>query len=349
MNNNNFVKAYAQNDVDIYYNRPVSLAFDENNELFCSTSYLKVSPTNIGIGYNYYNRTNDNFSLVKIFSSYRANTIFSKNGILWIPSPNVQGGAMIGYKYNNTPGLTSDDSSIILKTANGLPTDGIICAAMDLSDDLWIGTYLGLRILPNASNSIGNNDVKVESVIISQNGINEELFKDSKILGIEVDSGNQKWVSVDSGGVFYLSSNGETTLEHFTKNNSPLPNDVVNDVKVDNKSGKVYFATSEGVVVYQGDVSNVTSNFGDVKVYPNPVITSQYKGNVKITGLAEKTNIRITDAAGNLVHSAVSRGGYYEWNLNNQRGIRVASGVYFVLMTNEDATDKATAKIAVVN
>ena len=56
-----------------------------------------------------------------------------------------------------------------------------------------------------------------------------------------------------------------------------------------------------------------------------------------------------TDAAGNLVHQAVSRGGYYEWNLNNNRGVRVASGIYFVLMTNADGTDTATAKIAVVN
>ncbi|MEN9486917.1 MAG: hypothetical protein RIR56_605, partial [Bacteroidota bacterium] len=166
---------------------------------------------------------------------------------------------------------------------------------------------------------------------------------------IEVDSGNQKWVSIEGGGVFYLSSNGENTINHFTKNNSPLPNDNITGIKADPKTGKVYFATNEGVVAYQGDVVNVTSNFGNVKVYPNPVITSQFRGNVKITGLAEKTNIRITDAAGNVVHSAVARGGYYEWNLNNQRGARVASGIYFVLMTNEDATDKATAKIAVVN
>jgi flagellar hook assembly protein FlgD len=102
-------------------------------------------------------------------------------------------------------------------------------------------------------------------------------------------------------------------------------------------------------VVYQGDVSEVTSNFGNVLVYPNPVVYAQYKGNVRIRGLAQKTNIRITDAAGNLVHSAVANGGYFEWNLNNQRGVRVASGIYYVLMTNEDGTDKATAKIAVVN
>lgn len=87
---------------------------------------------------------------------------------------------------------------------------------------------------------------------------------------------------------FYLSSNGENTIQHFTSVNSPLPSDIVTDIKVDSKTGKVYFATGDGVVVYQGDVLNVTSNFGNVKVYPNPVITSQFRGNVKITGLAEK-------------------------------------------------------------
>lgn len=117
---------------------------------------------------------------------------------------------------------------------------------------------------------------------------------------------------------------------------------------MDNKTGKVYFVTLDGIVVYQGDAVNVTENFGDVLVYPNPVVYANYKGNVKIKGLAEKTNIRITDAAGNIVHQAVARGGYYEWDLNF-KGKRVASGIYFVLMTNADGTDKATAKIAVVN
>ena len=352
MNKNSFVKAYAKNDVNAFYRRPLSLHFDENNQLFCTVGFADANPSNptsLSIGYYYYNASTDDFGLISVFNSTRVNTLTSKDGILWIPSPNVQGGALIGYKYNNTPSQTSDDVSLALKTSNGLPSDGVICATMDLNDDLWIGTYLGLRILPNASGAIGDQSAKVEPVVISQNGINEELFKDSKILEIEVDSGNQKWVSVDGGGVFYLSSSGENTIQHFTSVNSPLPSDIVTDIKVDSKTGKVYFATGDGVVVYQGDVLNVTSNFGNVKVYPNPVITSQFRGNVKITGLAEKTNIRITDAAGNVVHSAVARGGYYEWNLNNQRGARVASGIYFVLMTNEDATDKATAKIAVVN
>lgn len=349
MNKNNFEKNYAQNNVDIYYNRPVSLAFDDKNRLFCSSSFIKADQNKVGIGYYYYNKTNDNFSLIKAFSAERVNNLVVKNNILWLPSPSYNTGGVVKYNFNDTPDQISDDSYNAILVSNGLPIEASICVTLDKQDDLWIGTYNGLRVLPNASNTSTSEKLNVNPIIIVQNGIPEELFKDSRVISLEVDSGNQKWVSIDGGGVYFLNSNGEKTINHFTIDNSPLPNNTVTDIKVDAKTGKVYFATNEGVVVYQGDVINVTSNFGDVKVYPNPVITAQYKGNVKITGLAEKTNIRITDAAGNLVHSAVARGGYYEWNLNNQRGVRVASGIYFVLMTNEDATDKATAKIAVVN
>jgi len=253
------------------------------------------------------------------------------------------------YDYNNTATNTSDDRFKVLKKENNLPINGTTSVALDRNDDVWIGNNQGLRILSNPKSAILEDNPQTDAIIIEQNGLGEELFRDSKILQITVDSGNQKWVSVDGGGVFFVSPSGDRTIYQFTKSNSPLPNDSVTDIKIDEKTGKVYFATIDGVMVYQGDVTEVTSNFGNVLVYPNPVVYSQYKGNVRIRGLAQKTNIRITDAAGNLVHSAVANGGYFEWNLNNQRGVRVASGIYYVLMTNEDGTDTATAKIAVVN
>ena len=273
---------------------------------------------------------------------------FIKEGIIWLPTPRWNFFSAIDI--NNTPLNLNDDKVYQLSQANGFPANGggSISADLDQTGDLWIGGDTGLRILHNAVTSITEPNTQVDPIIIEENGIGEELFRDSSILQIEVDSGNQKWVSIDNGGVFYLSSNGEKTINHFTKENSPLPTNSVTDVKVDEKTGKVYFVTLDGIVVYQGDVENVSSNFGDVLVYPNPVVYANYKGNVRIKGLAEKTNIRITDAAGNLVHQAVSRGGFYEWDLTN-RGKRVASGIYFVLMTNADGTDKATAKIAVVN
>lgn len=335
---------YYQLSTDFNLNRPVGLTFDNNN-LIGSMAYTVGT---VDSSLLFYNKTNDDFVVSDVGIIAAAQKPIIVDGIIWLPTPRQN--YFVAYNYNNTPTNLSDDKKYVFDKTFGLPDSaaGTLSVSLDKSGDVWIGSDRGLRVLSGGASSLDNNP-KVEPIIITQNGLAEELFKDLGILQIETDSGNQKWVSVDGGGVFYLSSNGENTIQHFTAVNSPLPDDTVTDIKVDPKTGKVYFVTFEGIVVYQGDVSNVTSNFGDVKVYPNPVVTAQYKGNVKITGLAEKTNIRITDAAGNLVHSAVARGGYYEWNLNNPRGSRVASGIYFVLMTNEDGTDKATAKIAVVN
>lgn len=341
-----FTKYYDLDEPSIWLRRPVGFAYDDLNNLFATIGFSTSQGTSAAI--SYYDKATDQF-LVKNFditSSAVQQPLFYQ-GFFWIPLP--RSNDFMVYDYKKTPSL-ADDVKYIINNSNGLPSNsgGTLSIAIDKSGDAWIGTDAGLRILSNAATEIKNNP-QLQPIIIEQGGIAEELFKDSQILQIEVDAGNQKWVSVDGGGVYYLSSTGEQTIKHFTKENSPLPTNSVTDIKVDKKTGKVYFVTYDGIVTYQGDVGDVTSNFGNVLVYPNPVVYSNFKGKVTIKGLAEKTNIRITDAAGNIVHSAVARAGYYEWDLNNQRGTRVASGIYFVLMTNEDGSDKATAKIAVVN
>lgn len=344
MDNNEFVKSYSLNPGNVYGDQPVGCVFDSNNELFCSAAAIDGT---LGAGFYYYDKSNDKFISKNLNVSNNAQKPLIKDKILYIPVPRV--GGLIMYDYNNTPSSFSDDKFKLITKDNNLQVSEVYSINVDNNDDVWIGTKEGLRILSNPKAAILESNPQTDPIIIEQNGIGEELFKDAEILQIAVDSGNQKWISIGGGGVFYISPSGDKTIYHFTKSNSPLPNDTVTDIKVDNKTGKVYFVTLDGVMVYQGDASEVTSNFGNVLVYPNPVVYSQYKGNVRIKGLAQKTNIRITDAAGNLVHSAVANGGYFEWNLNNQRGVRVASGIYYVLMTNEDGTDTATAKIAVVN
>lgn len=338
------VKYYDLGAPSIYYRRPVGFALDNQNNLFVSFGFNDGSPS-IGI----YDRGTDDFVIKKFgITSDGVQTPVYYENMLWIPTPRSNN--FIVYDYKNATNL-SDDSDYILQDTNGFPGNsrGSLSVAFSKSGDAWIGTDSGLRILPNAATEIKNPDPKVEPIIIEQGGLGEELFKDAQIQQIEIDAGDYKWVSVDGGGVYYLSSDGQQTIKHFTKENSPLPTNSVTDIKVDRKTGKVYFVTFNGIVAYQGDVADVTANFGNVVVYPNPVVYSNFKGKVTIKGLAEKTNIRIADAAGNVIHSAVARGGYYEWDLNNMKGNRVASGIYFVLMTNEDGSDKATAKIAVVN
>ena len=326
-----------------FYRRPVGFATDTQSNLFVSIAFTDNGNPSIGI----YDKAADDFTIKKntISSSGVQKPILFEN-MVWTPLPRTNNFWV--YDYKNAANL-SDDTDYLLKESNGIAGEGTLSVAFDKSGDAWIGSDNGLRILANAASEIKTPSPAASPIIIEQNGLAEELFRDSQILQIEVDAGDYKWVSVEGGGVYYLSSNGEKTIKHFTKENSPLPTNSVTDIKVDKKTGKVYFVTYNGIVTYQGDVADVNSNFGDVLVYPNPVVYSNFKGKVTIKGLAEKTNIRIVDAAGNVVHSAVARGGYYEWDLNNQKGARVASGIYFVLMTNEDGSDKATAKIGVVN
>ncbi|PXW09470.1 hypothetical protein C8D70_11684 [Chryseobacterium sp. CBTAP 102] len=326
-----------------YLRRPVGFAVDPQNNLFVSFGFNDGNPS-IGI----YDKASDDFLIKKIvLASDGIQKTFYHENMLWTPLPRSNNFWV--YDYKNALNL-SDDSDYILGTANGFNSSGgILSVAFDKAGDAWIGTDGGLRIMSNAASEIKSAQPKVEPIVIEQNGLGEELFRESAILQVAVDAGDYKWVSVDGGGVYYLSADGQRTIKHFTKENSPLPTNSVTDIKIDKKTGKVYFVTYNGIVTYQGDVADVTSNFGDVVVYPNPVVYSNFKGKVTIKGLAEKTNIRIVDAAGNVVHSAVARGGYYEWDMNNQKGTRVASGIYFVLMTNEDGSDKATAKIGVVN
>ncbi|WP_315056566.1 T9SS type A sorting domain-containing protein [Chryseobacterium indoltheticum] len=334
-----FVKRYDLAAENQFVRRPVGFTSDDQNNIFATIGYS--GPT---AALAHYDRATDNFLLKDLNVSAGIQYPVFSNDLLWIPIPRTTN--FLVYDTKKTESF-SDDTQYYLEQSNGLP-DRTVSFAMDKSGDAWIGCQSGLRILPNAASEVKNNP-QLEPIVVEQGGLAEELFRDSPILHIEVDGGNQKWVSVEDGGVYYLSASGEQTIKHFTKDNSPLPTNTITDIKVDKKTGKVYFVTFDGIVTYQGDVADVTSDFGNVLVYPNPVVYSQFKGNVTIKGLAEKTNIRITDAAGNLVHSAIARTGYYEWNLNNQKGKRVASGIYFVLMTNEDGSDKATAKIAVVN
>lgn len=346
-----FSKYYNLGTTDSNTRRPVGFAFDESNNMFLSMSFSGVGTAQGGFtAIGAYDRGTDDFLVRNTASNFgAAQKPVYYEGLLWIPTPRLKG--FLVYDAKKTIN-TSDDVDYLLTDANGFPSNsnGSVSVALDKSGDAWIGSDTGLRILSNAVSEIKTPpNVTVEPIVIEQNGLGEELFRDSQILQIEVDAGDHKWVSVDGGGVYYLSADGQQTIKHFTKENSPLPTNSITDIKVDRKTGKVYFVSYNGIVTYQGDVADVTSEFGNVLVYPNPVVASNFKGKVTIKGLAEVTNIRIADTAGNVVHSAVARGGYYEWDLNNQRGKRVASGIYFVLMTNEDGSDKATAKIAVVN
>jgi hypothetical protein len=229
----------------------------------------------------------------------------------------------------------------------GLPSDDIRSIRLDKDNRLWVGTKDGLVIL-YAPNRFFEDDTQLRAVVISDGGNLRELLSGQFISDIEVDGNNQKWISTTSSGVFLISKDGSEILQHFTKENSPLPTSSVKTIGIDDVSGKVYFGTLKGMVSFQGDAYAESESLSDASVFPNPVRPNFY-GNVVVRGLQQKTRVKITDIAGNLVHDTTSEGGSISWNLRSFSGARVRSGVYLIFITSKDGLDSAVKKLMVIN
>ena len=229
----------------------------------------------------------------------------------------------------------------------GLPSDDIRSIRLDKDNRLWVGTRYGLAVL-YAPNRFFEEDTQLRSVVISDGGNLRELLSGQFISDIEVDGNNQKWISTTSSGVFLISPDGSQILQHFTKENSPLPTSSVKTIGINEVSGEVYFGTLNGMVSFQGDAYAESESLSDANVFPNPV-RPNFLGNVVIRGLQQKTRVKITDIAGNLVYDTTSQGGSISWNLRSFSGARVRSGVYLIFITSKDGLDSAVKKLMVIN
>lgn len=261
-----------------------------------------------------------------------------KNRTKWVPSIN-DGLIAFNENYNN--------KFIVINTTNGnLPDNDVRCVAVDNRNQLWIGTYAGLRTI-SVDRFISSDELTTNAIIIQEGDLAQELFYQQTILDIAVDGANRKWVSIADGGVFLVSSDGQETIYRFTKNNSPLPSDNINDIEIDGVSGEVFFATDKGIVSFLGTSTKPSDSLGDVFVYPNPV-RPNFVGTVKISGLTDKANVKITDIEGNLVHETTSSGGTIEWDTKAFGKYRVASGVYMIFVASEDALDSTVKKVMII-
>ena len=228
-----------------------------------------------------------------------------------------------------------------------LPTTNIRTLAFDASNRLWIGSLRGLRVLFNVGGFFGDTPVDAQEIIILDDGVPQELLFEQSITDIEVDGSNNKWIATASSGVFYISSNGQETLLRFTKDNSPLPSNNVQDIAIDDSTGRIYFATVNGLVAFEGTSTAPRDNLENVYAFPNPV-RPNFTGNVTIDGLTADANVKITDILGNLVFETTSQGGSVLWDTRAFGKYKVASGVYMVLITSDDQLETKVTKIMVI-
>jgi hypothetical protein len=313
---------------------------DDQNNLWSLTAYVqnglkKRSSSGQWTGYD----LSEMFSNYNGVAGYSNLELYNKK-ILFFGSVNS---GLIGVDISQSP----PQMKRIMGGDMGLPSDDIRSIRLDKDNRLWVGTKDGLVIL-YAPNRFFEDDTQLRAVVISDGGNLRELLSGQFISDIEVDGNNQKWISTTSSGVFLISKDGSQILQHFTKENSPLPTSSVKTIGIDDVSGKVYFGTLNGMVSFQGDAYAESESLSEASLFPNPV-RPNFLGNVVVRGLQQKTRVKITDIAGNLVYDTTSEGGSISWNLRSFSGARVRSGVYLIFITSKDGLDSAVKKLMVIN
>jgi len=316
--------------------------FDENNELW----FLNMRVDNGLKRFSPSTKEIFNVSLNSVIPNPGSNIGFSdlaldRNGNFFLGGWNI---GVVGY--SQTTG------TLIQLKGKGeganLPSDYVSALQVDRNNQLWIGTNLGLRVLFNTSGVFQQaNPVTEQIIILDDEGVPQELLFGQFINDIEVDGANNKWVATAASGVFYFSPDGKETLAHFTKDNSPLPDNNVVDVTVDDSTGAVYFATPRGLLEYKGTATGPENDLESIIAFPNPVRPG-FNGRVTIKGLTSKANVKITDIEGNLVYEEVSEGGSIQWDTTAFGKHKVASGVYLILITGEDKAETTVSKLLIV-
>ena len=227
---------------------------------------------------------------------------------------------------------------------------GVRCVAEDLEKNIWIGTTLGPLMLERSQiNSDGTVFTQVK--VPRNDGTNyaDYLLTGIDITSIAIDGGNRKWFGTNGNGVYLISADNMTQLQHFTSENSKLLSDIVNSIAINNTTGEVFFGTDKGLCSFISDATetNTEMTTDNVWAYPNPV-TPDYTGLITITGLTYDADVKILAANGALVAEGRSNGGTFTWDGCDKKGRRVASGVYMVATAKSNGEKGTVCKIAIV-
>jgi len=228
---------------------------------------------------------------------------------------------------------------------------GVInCIAQDKNGVVWVGTDVGPFLFSNLAN-VYNSDYTCSRVKIPRNdstNLADYLLVSENIQAIAIDGANRKWIGTKSSGVYLMSENGQQTIQHFTVSNSPLLSNNILSIAINPVTGELFFGTDQGIISYQSDASEAGSTFGDVYAYPNPV-RQGFTGVITITGLIDKTQVKITDISGNLICETISNGSIATWDGKDVHGRKVSTGIYLAICANTDGTLSTITKILVIN
>lgn len=266
-------------------------------------------------------------------------------GQKWVMLTN-EGGLMV-LNTKGTPANQADDKVRWWNTVGtkdtGLPSGQVRAVAEDRKGGVWVGTNRGLTIFVFGSLA---SDATTQPNWPRFEG--KLVLRDLYINDMAIDPANRMWIASNEG-VWLINAETYEQLEHFTTQNSPLFSDNVSAVTVDSQTGRVYFATDDGLLSYQGNAVVAKTEVQTLSVYPNPAIgTATSMPQIYIDGLIDNTTIRVLNVSGLMLAQFDARGGRTVWDGKDTNGNLVPSGVYVIVALGKDGEERAFGKIAIV-
>lgn len=346
------VAHYHENNsslIAIYGCRVFGIGFDKENNLWCANEVgsagdpcLHILPAEarkketttkedwIPISLGYFKSERD----IRLLICKKSNMIFICDG-KW-------SGYVVAYDTKGTYADTSDDEYYLWDYF--VDQDGLVfnpyqysALAEDENGRVWVGTTNGVLEITDPSKATDPSMTVKRLKLKNESGLgySDNLADALTVLSISVDENNNKWLATTSNGVYYVDQNGEKIYNHFTAENSMLPNNYAYSVYVHPITKSVFMGTASGLVEYNPSSSVSQEDYNDVYVYPNP-IKPDYTGWITINGLMQNSNVKITDVIGNTYYTCVSQGGKVSWDGCDMNGNRVKAGVYYVYASQGD-------------
>ncbi len=264
----------------------------------------------------------------------------------WIVSP--KGNGLLCLNTGSSIDNTSDDRWKLFRTGTGngnLPDNQVFCIAKDKNGLIWVGTATGIALIP-CPGEIFTSGCEAILPVVQQGAFAGNLFQNEEVRTIAVDGANRKWVGT-TNGLWLISSDGETVINHFTEDNSPLLNNDIHYLTIHPQTGEVFIETFKGLCSYRGTSTEGTDKNENVLIFPNPVPPG-FSGLIGIRGLVNNAIVKITELDGRLVYETRALGGQAVWNGKNYKDQKVSSGAYLVLATDETNKEKVVSKIFIV-
>ncbi len=270
-------------------------------------------------------------------------------GLLWFVNAHWNLPALFCYDMSTSKLLRYTDFTNQDGTKSEVSMVNSVCE--DLEGNMWISTDKGPFMIQKSE--VGQASVVFQQIKVPRNDgtdYADYLLTNVNISHIHVDGGNRKWFGTNGAGIFLISADNMTQLQHFTTSNSKLLSNTISSITSNKQTGEVFILTDIGLCSYVSDATAATDEMtkDNVYAYPNPV-SPDYTGLITIVGLTLNADVKIVSSNGKRIAEGRSNGGTFTWNGCDKNGNRVASGVYMVVTATSDGKKGTVCKIAIVN